>query len=67
MTGKAEPLRRPAVGAATEGVFNMADHKKKGDFDQWQQEDKGGNKKSGEKGDSNSRTPGQNAGHGGHK
>jgi hypothetical protein len=35
----------------------MADHKKKGDFDQWQQEDKGGNKKSGEKGDSNSRTP----------
>ncbi len=45
----------------------MADHKKKGDFDQWQKEDKGGNKKSGEKGDNNSRTDNQNAGHGGHK
>ncbi len=45
----------------------MADHKKKGDFDQWQQEDKGGNKKSGEKDESNSRTKNQNAGHGGHK
>ena len=45
----------------------MADHKKKGDFDQWQNEDKGGNQKSHDKGESNSRTPNQNAGHGGHK
>jgi hypothetical protein len=45
----------------------MADHKKKGDFDQWQQESEGGNKKAGAKGDSDSRTPNQNAGHGGHK
>ena len=33
----------------------MTDHKKKGDFDQWQREDKGGNKKSHEHAD-NSRT-----------
>ena len=45
----------------------MTDHKKKGDFDQWQKESEGGNKKSGAKGESNSRTPNQNAGHGGHK
>jgi hypothetical protein len=45
----------------------MTDQKKKGDFDQWQREDKGGNKKSGEKGDTNSRSTHQNAGHGGHK
>jgi hypothetical protein len=56
----------PLVQAKT-GVLNVADHKKKGDFDQWQKEDKGGNQKSGEKGESNSRTKGQNAGHGGHK
>ncbi|HEY8593594.1 MAG TPA: hypothetical protein VIL42_12150 [Sphingomicrobium sp.] len=34
----------------------MTDHKKKGDFDQWQREDKGGNQKAHEKGESNSRT-----------
>jgi hypothetical protein len=45
----------------------MTDNKKKGDFDQWQKEDKGGNKKSHEKGDTNSRSTNQNAGHGGHK
>jgi hypothetical protein len=45
----------------------MTDQKKKGDFDQWQREDKGGNKKSGEKGDTNSRSTHQNGGHGGHK
>lgn len=42
----------------------MTDHKKSGDFDQWQREDKGGNRKSGEKGESNPCTPHQNAGHG---
>jgi hypothetical protein len=46
---------------------DMTDHKKKGDFDQWQREDKGGNQKSGEKGDTDSRSTHQNAGHGGHK
>jgi hypothetical protein len=46
----------------------MSDHKKKGDFDQWQKEDKGGNQKAHDKGDSNSRTGDkQNSGHGGHK
>ena len=46
----------------------MSTDKKKGDFDQWQREDEGGNKKSGAKGDSNSRTADkENAGHGGHK
>ncbi len=45
----------------------MTDHKKKGDFDQWQREDKGGDKKQHEKGDSDSRTDNQNAGGGGHR
>ncbi len=46
----------------------MTDHKKKGAFDQWQREDKGGNEKAHEKGESNSRTAHkENAGHGGHK
>jgi hypothetical protein len=46
----------------------MSDHKKKGDFEQWQHEDKGGNQKSHDKGESNSRTGHkQNSGHGGHK
>jgi len=44
----------------------MTDHKKKGDFDQWQREDVGGDKKSHAKGESDSRTGHkQNAGHGG--
>jgi len=46
---------------------NMTDQKKKGDFDQWQRNDIGGNKKAHRKGPSNSRTGSkQNAGHGGH-
>jgi len=46
----------------------MTDHKKKGDFDQWQRDDVGGNKKARMKGESNSRTGSkQNAGHGGHR
>jgi hypothetical protein len=46
----------------------MTDHKKKGDFDQWQKEDKGGNQKAHDKGESDSRTGHkQNNGHGGHK
>jgi uncharacterized protein YdeI (YjbR/CyaY-like superfamily) len=60
-------LQRASPVEEAKGDEQMADHKKKGDFDQWQREDKGGNKKSGEKGDSNSRTDNQNAGHGGHK
>ena len=44
----------------------MTDHKKKGDFDQWQRGDTGGNKKAHTKGESKSRTGHkQNAGHGG--
>ncbi len=46
----------------------MTDQKKKGDFDQWQREDKGGNQRAHEKGESRSRTGDQqNAGGGGHK
>lgn len=45
----------------------MTDHKKKGDFAQWQHEGEGGNKK-GRKHALNSRTSHkQNAGHGGHR
>ena len=44
----------------------MTDDKKKGDFDQWQREDVGGDKKAHAKGESDSRTGHkQNAGHGG--
>ncbi len=44
----------------------MTDHKKKGDFDQSQRGDTGGNKKAHAKGESKSRTGHkQNAGHGG--
>lgn len=44
----------------------MSDDKKKGDFDQWQRKDEGGNKKAHRKGPSASRTGSkQNAGHGG--
>lgn len=46
----------------------MSTDKKKGDFDQWQQESEGGDKKAHEKDANNSRTASkQNAGHGGHK
>jgi hypothetical protein len=45
----------------------MADHKKKGDFDQWQKESEGGNKKQDNSDNTPSRTGNQNAGHGGHK
>ncbi len=44
----------------------MSSDKKKGDFDQWQREDEGGNKKADSKSDSDSRTGDkQNQGHGG--
>jgi len=44
----------------------MTTDKKKGDFDQWQREDKGGDKKGQAKGDSDSRTARKEpAGHGG--
>ncbi len=46
----------------------MTDDKEKGDFDQWQRENKGGHKKAHAKGESDNRTGDkQNAGHGGHK
>jgi hypothetical protein len=45
----------------------MTDHKKKGDFDQWQHEDKGGDKKQRDNRNENSRTGSQNSGHGGHQ
>jgi hypothetical protein len=45
----------------------MSDHKKKGDRDQWQHEDVGGNKKQDNSDNTDSRTNNQNAGHGGHK
>ena len=43
----------------------MTDDKKKGDFDQWQREDKGGDKKQREDRNENSRTGNQNSGGGG--
>ncbi len=45
----------------------MTDHKKKGDFDQWQKEDKGGDKKQHDNRNEDSRTGNQNSGHGGHR
>jgi hypothetical protein len=45
----------------------MSDHKKKGDFDQWQKESVGGDKKQRENRNEDSRTGGQNSGHGGHR
>ena len=42
----------------------MTDQKKKGDFDQWQREDKGGDKKQREHRNENSRTGNQNSGSG---
>ena len=43
----------------------MTDNKKKGDFDQWQNKDKGGDKKQRENRNENSRTGSQNSGGGG--
>ena len=44
----------------------MSSDKKKGDFDQWQREDKGGDKKQQDRGEETSRTGGkQNQGSGG--
>jgi hypothetical protein len=45
----------------------MTDNKKKGDFDQWQRDDKGGDKKQHDNGNEDSRTGNQNSGHGGHR
>jgi hypothetical protein len=42
----------------------MTDNKKKGDFDQWQREDKGGDKKRDDRNEK-SRTGSQNSGGGG--
>ena len=42
----------------------MTDHKKKGDFDQWQRADKGGNKKSHEHAQNSRTSDKQNAGGG---
>ena len=44
----------------------MTDHKKKGAFDHWQHEGKGGNKKSHEHAENSRTAHKQNAGHGGH-
>jgi hypothetical protein len=43
----------------------MTDHKKKGDFDQWQRSDKGGNEKSHQHARNSRTSSKQNAGHGG--
>ncbi|MFL6736915.1 MAG: hypothetical protein ACJ8F4_07640 [Sphingomonas sp.] len=43
----------------------MTDHKKKGDFDQWQRHDKGGNKKSQGHAHNSRTSDKQNSGHGG--
>ena len=45
----------------------MTDDKKKGDLDQWQREDKGGDKKQRDNRNEDSRTGNQNSGHGGHR
>ena len=46
----------------------MSDHKKKGDFDQWQKESTGGDKKQHDKdADGTTGASKQNGGHGGHK
>ena len=43
----------------------MTDHKKKGAFDQWQREEKGGNEKAHEHADNSRTAHKQNTGHGG--
>jgi hypothetical protein len=51
---------------AKESEMNTTTDKKKGDFDQWQREDKGGHKKELEKGETDSRTAHKEpVGHGG--
>jgi hypothetical protein len=45
----------------------MTDHKKKGDFDQWQRDDSGGNKKAHSHARNSRTSDKQNAGHGGHR
>ena len=45
----------------------MTDHKKKGDFDQWQREDKGGNQKAHEHAHNSRTSDKQTTGHGSHK
>ena len=45
----------------------MTDDKKKGDFDQWQRKDVGGDKKQDNSDNTDSRTNDQNAGHGGRR
>ena len=45
----------------------MTDHKKKGDFDQWQRNDKGGNKKSHQHARNSRTSSKQNAGNSGRR
>ena len=45
----------------------MTREKKKGDFDQWQRRDEGGNKKSGGSAQNSRTSDKQNAGHGGRR
>lgn len=45
--------------------FEMTDKKKKGDFNQWEREDKGGNKKAHEHADNSRTADKQNTGTGG--
>jgi|KBSSwiStaDraftv2_1062776.scaffolds.fasta_scaffold4297461_2 hypothetical protein len=60
--GRLNAAQAPRVGSARRQ--SMTDHKKKGDFDQWQRDDEGGNKKA-HKHAQNSRTSDkQNAGSG---
>jgi hypothetical protein len=47
--------------------IDMTDNKKKGDFDQWQKEDKGGDKKQRDNRNEDSRTGSQNSGGGGRR
>jgi hypothetical protein len=56
--------RRPFTGTNPKEQ-PMTDNKKKGDFDQWQKEDKGGDKKQRDDRNTDSRTGGQNSGGGG--
>jgi hypothetical protein len=63
MTELGNPLRARPFSRRRRRI--MTDHKKKGDFDQWQNEDKGGDKKQRDNRNEDSRTGGQNSGHGG--
>jgi hypothetical protein len=53
------------VVASTGRSEMMSDDKKKGDFDQWQREDKGGDEKQRDDRNESSRTGNQNSGSGG--